>query len=371
MFNKSWERSPRHSICFLTMMCFSPFIGLPAISVQAQEVTEVTVDLELIDNPIYYISDFDITGGGRPIDLFKCKITSDAERDVSIRVEITRSNPIPPIRLLEAQARAHLFTGDNTFYYPDFRNGKLISEGFRYNSDALSDLSNAVLRTGTLPSGQYDVKISVLFGSNPPEVTRSFIVSNPVSLDLISPGQNASMAECPMLFSALPQFTWNSDVDRFIITVCELLPTNNSPEDVMQNPPRVRMALQRNQDFFGAPTFQYPSAGLPLLPGRVYYWQVIALLKTASGEVQLPSEIWCFKIHSNDAAQNAIELQQLLTLLASLGVQDLMELFKPGGPLAGFAPTGKIRMNGKNVDLGELLALLQNGSIKIKAYNVE
>ena len=136
-------------------------------------------------------------------------------------------------------------------------------------------------------------------------------------------------------------------------------------------PEMVRMTLRRNQDFFGTPTFQYPTGGLPLMPGRSYYWQVLAFIQTASGEAQLPGEIWCFKIHSNDAAENALQLQQLMSWLASMGLQDLLELFKPGGPLAGFNPTGKVTINGKNIDLAELLMLLQNGSIKIKAYNVE
>jgi len=366
MLNQRQRNLPRRGKSFFMLLAAFACVSLAAQSAVAQ----VSVNLKIIPNPIYYLSDFDIVGGGQPIDLFECTINSDAARDVSIRVEISRSNPAPTIRLLEAQAKAQLQQGDNKFYYSDFRNGRLINESFRYNSDALTDLSNAVLRTGTLPSGQYDVTVKVLIG-NQPQDTESFIISNPISLDLISPGQNAGMAECPTLFSPLPQFTWNSDADKFIITVCEYLPTNSGPEDVMQNPPRARVTLRRNQDFFGSPTFQYPSGGLPLVPGRTYYWQVLASFQAASGEVQLPSEIWCFKIHGNDAAENALQLQQLMNWLATMGLQDLLELFKPGGPLAGFKPTGNVIINGKSIDLAELLVLLQNGSLKIKAYNVE
>jgi len=329
--------------------------------------------LQIIDNVIYYISDFDITGGGRPVDLFSCAITG-APRNIKIRVQMTSDRYPSP--LLEALTRTFAFSGNLLITYRDFRNTNpdITVERFTYNSDKLGELGDAILRTGQLPSGRYDITVQVLdpvTGNLLGQDTETLIISNPISLDLISPGQNAGTAECPTLFSSLPQFTWNSDADKFIITVCEYLPTNSSPEDVMQNAPRVRMTLKRNQDFFGSPTFQYPTGGLPLLPGRVYYWQVLALLQTASGEAQLPSEIWCFKIHSNDGVEDMVKLQQLMSLLASLGLQDLLELFKPGGPLAGYQPNGKIRVNGKSVDLTELLVLLQNGSIKIKAYNVE
>lgn len=369
MLNKSRERSPRRSAFALGFICLFALTKLHVHSAQAQ----VSVNLQLIPTPIYYISDFDVTGRGNPSDLFTCDlIPLTVPQTIRLRVAL-RSEAFD---ILEARTQPFQINGPMRLTYRDLRNKnpQIQVERFTYNPQSLGSLGDAILRNGQLPSGRYDLILEVLLSNSDSPIgsdVETIIVSNPVSLDLISPGQNAGMAQCPTVLSTLPQFTWNSDVDRFMITVCELLPTNNSPEDVMQNPPRLRMALQRNQDFFGTPTFQYPSAGLPLLPGRTYYWQVLALLQTASGEVQLPSEIWCFKMHSNEAAQNLIELQQLLNLLATLGLQDILELFKPGGPLAGYAPNGKIRMNGRNVDLGELLALLQNGSIKIKAYNVE
>ena len=368
MLNQRQRHLPRRGVSFILMLATLASVGLSAQSAVAQ----VAVDLQLIDNVIYYISDFDITGGGRPVDLFSCSFNG-APRSLKLRVLM--SSDRFPTPLLEALTRPFAFSGNLLISYRDFRNTNpnISVERFTYNSDQLGQLGDAILRTGQLPSGRYDITVQALdpSGALLGQDTETLIISNPISLDLISPGQYAGMSECPTLFSPLPQFTWNSDADKFIITVCEQLPTNTSIEDVMQNPPRVRMTLRRNQDFFGTPTFQYPTGGLPLQPGRVYYWQVIALIQSASGEVQLPSEIWCFKIHSNDAQQTAVQMQQLMSLLASLGLQELWELFKPGGPLANFQPTGKIIMNGKSIDLAELLMLLQNGSIKIKGYNVE
>ncbi len=362
MFKQLWMRLPQHGKLFLASMCFLALTGLTTKSAQAQ----VTVDLQLRDNVIYYISDFDITGGGRPIDLFDCAITPSGNYKLRLLITSDRS----PLPLLEALTQATAINLPIT--YRNFRALRL--ERFTYNSDKLGELSGAILRSGQLPSGRYDITVQALdpaSGNLLGQDTETLIISNPISLDLISPGQNVGMAECPTIFSNLPQFTWNSDADKFIITVCEYLPTNSSPEDVMQNQPRVYRTLTRNQDFFGTPSFQYPPNALPLLPGRVYYWQVLALFNSGNGEVQLPGEIWCFKIHSNDGVEDAAQLQQLMNLLASLGLQDLLELFRPGGPLAGYKPNGKFLVNGKNVDFAELLVMLQNGSIKIKAYNVE
>lgn len=357
----------RRGKTFFAMACSLVVAGLAPQSLQAQN----PVQLSLLQDqlyPIYNISDFDITGGGGAIDLFNCTITFSGEYKLRLQI-ISDRYSFPLIEALTSR-----MSGNRTITYRDFRGINI--ESFVYRRDQLENLSDAILRTGKLPSGRYDITVQILNPTTNQPIpgafdTETLIISNPIALDLISPGQNAGMASCPTLFSTLPQFTWNSDADKFTITICEALPTNSSPEDVMQNPPRLRMTLRRNQDFFGTPVFQYPTGGLPLLPGRVYYWQALAFVQAASGEVQLPSEIWCFKIHSNDQAQSALQMQQLINWLASMGLQDLLALFQPGGPLAGFTPTGKVVMNGKTIDLAELLVLLQNGTIKIKAYNVE
>ncbi len=374
MLNQRQRHLPRRTKSFLTLICV---VVLTGVTNQTGYAQPISLKLSLLTDQlyqIYNISDFDIAGGGGAIDLFNCEVTSNLPYKLRLTIVSDRFPGSPFV-----EARSGELTGNLVLTYRNFR--ALTLERFVYNPQQLESLSNAILQTGRLPSGRYDITVAILNPDsnqpyrdsvdNPIQQTVSLIISNPISLDLISPGQNAGVAECPTLFSTLPQFTWNSDADKFIITVCEYLPTNSSPEDVMQNAPRVRMTLRRNQDFFGSPSFQYPTGGLPLLPGRIYYWQVLALLQTASGEVQLPSEIWCFKIHNNDGVEDQLQLQQLMNLLASLGLQDLLELFKPGGPLAGYKPNGKILVNGKNVDLAELLVLLQNGSIKIKGYNVE
>jgi hypothetical protein len=152
------------------------------------------------------------------------------------------------------------------------------------------------------------------------------------------------------------------------MTVCEVLPNNSSPEDVMQNEPRLQRLIQRGVDFIGSPSLIYPSGALPLQFGKTYYWQVQAIISSPSGEVRLPSEIWCFQISSINNPGGSALIQQLLNLLGS---SDLEALFAEGGPLQGFKPTGVASINGRRIELAALLNMLRNQSIKAVSVQVE
>lgn len=331
---------------------------------------QVTADLQLIPSQVYFLSDFDVNGTGGASDLFNLTVTSQNSVGARIRIFMTSSLSSTPI--VDGTIQVNLNAGPQNFTYRNFRGLNTQVINFIYNSSAVGQITDAVARTGRLPSGTYFITVQVSIDGAPAAQDREIlIISNPITLDLISPGQLAGQAECPVSFSNLPQFSWNSDVDRFLLTICERLPSNTSPEDVMQNPPRLQRMLTRGQDFFGTPSFLYPSSGLPLQPGRVYYWQVTALTTSTSGEVRLPGEIWCFQIQNVMGGDRALRLQELLALLASLGLDDAADLFAAGGPLEGYLPTGRVTINGKIVDLDELFATLRGGTARIKSFSVE
>ncbi|MBC6952052.1 hypothetical protein DWB58_29390, partial [candidate division KSB1 bacterium] len=148
-------------------------------------------------------------------------------------------------------------------------------------------------------------------------------------------------------------------------------PTNSGPEDVMQNPPRLRIRLKRNTDFFGSPAFQYPSEGLPLQEGRTYYWQIHAIAQTQTGPLELPGQIWCFRVSAFGGSENELLLQQLLALLQSLGLQDVTALFEAGGPLEGHLPNGTVILDGKRIDLNDLITQLRMSAKKLNSFSVE
>ena len=340
----------------------------------APAVAQITADLQLLPSQIYYISDFDVNGTGGASDIFTLTLMNSSGNPFPARLRIFMTSDGTPTPIVDGTIQTTLNPGTQTLTYRNFRglNAQVIN--FTYNSNALGQITDAVLRTGRLPSGTYYITIQVS-PVNSSQIlatdTETLIISNPITLDLISPGQLAGGAECPLVFSNLPQFTWNSDADRFLFTLCEKLPTNSSPEDVMQNPPRLQRTLRRGQDFFGTPSFLYPSSGLQLQPGHIYYWQITILTSSTSGEVRLPGEIWCFQLQSQMGGDRALMLQELLSLLASLGLDDAADLFAPGGPLEGHLPTGRVTINGQIVDLQELFAMLRGGSAKIKSFSVE
>jgi len=350
---------------------FIPLLFLLLAQQPAKGQIRLTLTLapEVRNSQILRVSDFNITGSGSVSRLFELRLTNiAAPTNVILRFQLL-SDRFPSVPIVEAASAAlpvspplHILT------YQDIQRGGDIN----YNAEAVKELTDAILQTGKLPSGTYTFILTVFDAQQPatPQDSQREIltISNPTMLDLISPGAAVGGGDCVEQFGLLPQFKWNSNAERFLMTVCEVLPNNSSPEDVMQNEPRLQRLVQRGVDFIGSPSLIYPSGGLPLQFGKTYYWQVQAIISSPSGEVRLPSEIWCFQISSiNNPGGNAI-IQQLLNLLGS---SDLEALFGEGGPLQGYKPTGVAAINGRRIELAALLNMLRNQSIKAVSVQVE
>ncbi|MCA9743797.1 hypothetical protein KC734_19825 [candidate division KSB1 bacterium] len=249
-----------------------------------------------------------------------------------------------------------------------------------FNASLANALQQDILRTSRLPNGRYIITVA-LDKTIPPEPNfRSRIIiidiSNPTSLDLISPGLPVYYDFCPDVYTTFPQFSWASNADKFILTVCQVQPENVSPEDVMQNQPRARLELRRNVHFFGTPLILYPAVGaLPLVEGGTYYWQVQAVAESPGSEVQWSSEIWCFRIAELDDISRRLMSSSIENILRTLLAGTPFEyLLDENGPLNGFNPSGAVQFNGKDIDLFDLINLLKQaaaGEISISDVNVE
>jgi len=325
---------------------------------------------ELRNAQILRVSDFNITGSGSVSTLFNLVITNSSAGVINalLRFELI-GDRFPNTPIVVANTRPFpISPGSYTLTYQDIARGGDID----YNADAVQELTDAILQTGKLPAGNYTFILTVFDARQPntlqDQESQTLRISSFTSLDLISPGAPVGNRECVEQFGLLPQFKWNSNADRFFMTVCEVLPSNSSPEEVMQNQPRLQQFVQRGSDFVGSPSLIYPSGGLPLQFGKTYYWQVQAIINSPSGEVRLPSEIWCFQISSINNPGGSASIQQLLNLLGS---SDLAALFGEGGPLHGFKPTGVASMNSRRMELAELLNLLRNQSIKTLSVQIE
>ncbi len=339
----------------------------------------VTVDLELFipNNGIFFINDLNLTHLKRAPLLFAVTIKNwfSVPKQLMLRFGIRRDNQT----LIDGTT--NLFTISPFPAQIYLTNHNILTEGQHYSiqnydiGDAADPLLKAILAQGKLPSGDYHFFVEVTYEKNATfqravfdeEVIR---ISFSTTLDLISPGQPADGGDLMELYTTLPFFQWHSTAERFRLTVCEKLPFNNSPQDVMNNEPRLSQVIERRT------FFQYPPSGAwPLEPGKTYYWQVVAITESTSGPVEMHSEIWGFKIANLTQGAGTIEQQQLLSLLLLiLGDSRLAALFGSGGELDGYSFTGVMLKNGQILthdDLVEIVQQILNQKIVIERVVIE
>lgn len=374
IYCRPYFKSFRLVACMLNCLLASVLLEFDPSYGQSLQI----VQFNILNSQILRISDFNITGSGSVADLFLLQIKNvgPVPTDAILRFEFRSSRYPDPIVVASTQPFRMDGNQTRSFSYRDFRgrgtNSDVTINEFSYNSESVEEITDAALKTGRLPTGTYFFNISLINvqnpGQSPQPEERAIEISNPITLDLISPGAPVGGSECLVQFGPLPQFKWDSSADQFLITVCEALPTNSSPEEVMQNEPRLQRLVRRNLEFFGSPSFMYPTGGLPLEFGKTYYWQVQAVIGSASGEVRLPSEIWCFQISALGNPGGDLLLQQLFSLLNS---NDFAALFRDGGPLQGFRPTGEVMLNGRRMDLSQLLAFLRSQTVRTVSMQVE
>jgi len=243
-----------------------------------------------------------------------------------------------------------------------------------YNFEAAADeLRDIILQTGQLPADRYDFKweiFDVNNNTNQDSKIESLFIDNPTRLDLISPGAEASGSYLPFLYTTFPYFRWESNATEFRLKVCEKLPHNHSPEDAMNNTPRLETTIT------GSTFFQYPSAGaLNLEEGKTYFWQIFVTIATASGRVEVPSEIWGFQVVDLSNPQFAENQEQLLESLQDiLGEGAITELFGPDGELQGFQITGVAFWNGKPITMQTILEIIdaiRDGKLQVESFRIE
>lgn len=348
-------------------------------SVTSAQSDTVTVDLELFipDNGIFFLNDLNLTNLNHAPLLFAITIKNyfAVPKQLVLRFGIRRDNET----LIDGRTDPFSIAPFPGQIYLTSQN--ILREGQQYSienydiGDAADDLLNAILAQGKLPSGEYHFFVEVEYEKN--SIAQRSIFDEEIiriqistTLDLISPGQPVDGGELMELYTTLPFFQWHSTAERFRLIVCEKLPFNSSPQDVMNNEPRLQQLIERRT------FFQYPASGTwPLEPGKTYYWQIVAITESTSGPVELESEIWGFKIADLANGAGTMQHQQLLGLLLSiLGDSRLAALFGNGGDLDGYSFTGVMLKNGQNLPQDELMAILQqilNNKIVIERVTIE
>jgi len=241
---------------------------------------------------------------------------------------------------------------------------------------------SAIVQTGQLPDGVYTFRV-VATSENGEQIVKEDVlnISNPASLQLVSPGGILSDTTINEVYTSYPVLQWESDPCNYIdpmtgesgceyfIRVAEFKSQEHSSMDQAIESV-TRLPLDQSLGFepvgFGVTTFQYPTDGGDLEAGKVYVWQVRKDLTTTSGTEQLLSDIMSFKVKDFTSSESdgtgADDTTPAGIVLRSLIGDDLADrIFGAGGQVAGMSVNGNITLNGETIDVSVAQALLSMG----------
>ena len=241
---------------------------------------------------------------------------------------------------------------------------------------------SAIVQTGQLPDGVYTFRV-VATSENGEQIVKEDVlnISNPASLQLVSPGGILSDTTINEVYTSYPVLQWESDPCNYIdpmtgesgceyfIRVAEFKSQEHSSMDQAIESV-TRLPLDQSLGFepvgFGVTTFQYPTDGGDLEAGKVYVWQVRKDLTTTSGTEQLLSDIMSFKVKDFSSSESddtgADDTTPSGIVLWSLIGDDLADrIFGAGGQAAGMSANGNITLNGETIDVSVAQALLSMG----------
>ncbi len=354
---------------FIVLTILLVGVGFLAQAAQAQGPS-IDAGFYNQDVQMFFMNDLDLNNPGNNPLLFWVRIQNDhLDRRVFITLKIVSdrygvlaegtSTPfvLKPDTLIQLDNR-QLAQGQGPFELKDYT----------LNEENLTKLRDAILSTGLLPSDHYSFLLKIQ-DVRAPEIEQekdiALDITNPTVVDLVSPGVPVGSSQpLPAVYTQQPQFVWNSNATTFMLTVCEKLPSNASPEEVMENVPRYKGTVQGN-------SFLYPASGAyPLEEGKTYYWQLEARVETSRGPQTLKSEIWGFKIARSDAPGQQFAEEQIQMFLQSHQLRSLVN----AGALQGCKPTGVIFVNGRPVSMEDVQLILQkieSGQYKVLSVQVE
>ncbi len=161
-----------------------------------------------------------------------------------------------------------------------------------------------VKNTGTVPSGEYFICVSVVDASSSAVFSEACLVQN---VEQLSPPVLVQPTDESTVLDSLPSFSWlpPSPVPatmqlRYKLKIVEVLGTQSAQQAMLANPP-----LFERSDII-PPLFTYPFTARPMKTGSKYAWSVTALTgidKTPLGE----SEIWWFRYQDSVALRKRVD----------------------------------------------------------------
>ena len=389
---------------------------LPASLVMGQP--SVTLTGSFRNFVTFYVSSIDLTTLESDVEIFNYRLSaSEYPVEVTITFDILINSPA--LGLSFNNKFAHIVTEPFDLYGPiqirstDLKNppdpiyyteGDAIGGSVEFAIDVIttildddtfdeSVMMNQIIQSGRLPDGTYrfDLSVSVTGGTGD-AISESIIVSNPVSLELVSPGGLLEDTTANIVSTSYPFFQWQSDpcaLCDYLVRVAQYkADEHSSVEDAIED--QTVLPLRQADEFYNpdgnSTSFQYPfSDAIDLRPGLVYVWQVKKIIPTTAGDQEILSFVNVFKIldptaistgggTTDDPIADASQNPVLGFLLTAMGDDQFSALFNTGGELDGFRPTDVISINGVSAeisDLTDLAAELGQGDATIISVEVE
>ena len=364
---------------------------------------QIEFDVNWTPYVTYYLSMVDINTGESSMPIFMAELSREEgapeQVDVDIEFEIiidsdaldvnnetlVKVETLQPLQLTDPIFISNMDLNMSTTALYDVSGNRLelnldISEQMDM-ADA-EQMMSAIVQTGQLPNGIYTFRVTATV-ANGEQISREDIlnISNPTLLQLISPGGVLSDTTINEVYTSYPVFQWESDPCNYIdpssgesgceyfVRVAEFRSDEHSSvdqaiESVTRLPLDQSLGFQRIG--YGFTTFQYPTDGGDLEPGKVYVWQIRKDLVTTSGTEEILSDIMAFKVKdftsTDDENSGGEDTSPELMLLRTIIGDDLANrMFGMGGQVSGMTPNGNITLNGESIDMSVVQSLVSTG----------
>ena len=243
------------------------------------------------------------------------------------------------------------------------------------------------MTTGQLADGEYRFELKIFSGPSANDLTltdqdsKTIIMESTTGVNLESPGGALADTLFNTVYSTYPVFNWNKGNCRnceTYIRVAEFrVGYHLSLEEALRDE-RV-IPFDQSETWMRLPdisSYQYPTAGSRSLEyGKIYVWQIKAVVPTTGGMEDEVSDIYAFKIaNPSESTTLTEEITALQELRQALGDDQFNALFGGDGPLTGYTPTGNISLNNKTIDeatLKHLYSRLAKKEVKVQSVSVK
>ena len=257
------------------------------------EGSSVRAIITLLPVKNIYISDFDKNNLKNSPIIFLVNVMNDNQKRY-LKVYFT----------LKHEKYGQIATADKTFpvtqpmAIQSFTNRDL--EHFDVSS-ASSTLLEQGAKTGMLPPGKYTYAITVMDSIGvllaTEEVTDE-LLGDLSTIDLISPG-NGLYYNPEVIYTKIPEFVWISDLSSFDFTLYEVMPGQQTADEILSNIP-----LYRSLQTLNGSSLIYPPSAEILDTGKIYAWQIIGYnippeAQTSKKEEGFKSDLFWFTIGKN------------------------------------------------------------------------